>query len=362
MLLLHGTMLLTRAQATTQCLADYNPCGQGLPANFCCSSDTKCMVLASNTTALCCPQGHDCSAITPTTCDVTLMNADDHPNSQILTTALDAELPSCGTTTCCPFGYDCVASGGSLRCVMGKNQATYTSLVSQHTKGVLPTISGSTTSPIPTPTTTSHATPTLANTSSTVTSTAAADAASGIGQGPGAEGSRSAGLIAGSVVAALVLLVGLAILFWTKRRKLSKHLGSLPASRPLPHQHQWQYQAATYDFRKTDPMKASQIKPATFCENLTSSPGYVSVVAFTELEGSTVAQPPPSATHGAQSPVELPASPVSFSMWSRQQDNRRSIRKSSRTTFKPPRATFIPLSRFAAMHRPGHSDEGDNWI
>lgn len=369
MLLLRGTTLLTRAHATTECLDSYNPCGQGLPANFCCAPNTQCVALASNTTALCCPNGRDCTAIAPTTCDVELMNVDDHPNSQILTTALDADLPSCGTATCCPFGYECATSGGSSRCVMGKNQAIYTSLVSQQTKGMLATISQSTASPIPTSTTAnSHSAPSTSITSSAVTNTALAEAPSDTGADPGTAGSRNAGLIAGSVVAALVLLVGgfLAMLFWTKKRKLSNHHGSIPLIGSSSHQHhqqqQWQYQPPTYGIFRTDLMKGPQMNPAAFCETFTASPKRVSVVAFSELEGSATPQRPPSATHKAQSPVELPASPVSFSMWSRQQDSRRSTRNSSRIILGPPRATFAPLSRFAAKHRQENLDQGDNWI
>jgi hypothetical protein len=362
MLSLRRTTLIERAPATQECLDGYNPCGQGLPANFCCSAGNECVALASNTTALCCPKGQDCSAIVPTTCDIELMNADDHPNSQILTTALDGNLPSCGNATCCPFGYECASSGGSLRCVMEKNQAAYTSLVSQQTKGAMATTSGSTTSPSHTPAmATLHSTSSIPVTSSTVTGTAASNAAGGIGADHRAVGSQSAGIIAGSVVAALVLLVGLAIIVWTKRRKHSNHTKNQPGAGSSSHQHQWQYQPPTYDISNAKPMTGSQLYPAKFCETLTSSPAYVSV-AFTELEGSTPSQRPPSATHNAQSPVELPASPVSFSMWSRQQENRGSTRNSSRTIFMPPQTTFLPLSRFAAMQRHGQPPDGDNWI
>lgn len=362
MLLRGSTMLLESARAISQCLDSYNACGQGLPANFCCSPDTECMVLAANTTALCCPKGHDCSAIVPTTCDTELMNATKHPNSPILTTALDSDLPSCGNATCCPFGYDCVSSGGSLRCVVGKNQAVYTSLVPQQTKGVLTTLAQSTTTPVPT-SATAYVDHTSTTALSTAAHTAAANSTTTVGPGPHAAPSARSGIIAGSIVASLVLLVGLAVLFWNKRRKTLDHAArkSVVIPVPPPHQHPWQYPPPAYVISKTGTKKQSQIKPATtFCETLTSSPAYVSVPAFAELQGTTPPQHPPTEMYVPQSPVELPASPLSFSLWSRPAETRKKVRNSATAFFRPPRAAFVPLSRFAATQRSENPD--DNWI
>ncbi|KAB5531230.1 hypothetical protein GE09DRAFT_379203 [Coniochaeta sp. 2T2.1] len=366
MLLHYGMMVLGAAGAASMCLEDNKSCGQGLPANFCCSPDTQCIALASNTTALCCLLGFDCNAITPITCDVELMNAEKHPESSILTTALDAELPSCGKGTCCPFGYECVATGGSLRCIMAKHQAAYTSLVRQQTTGATTTSQATTTTVATSATVTAHFT--TSNAVPLATTTAAADT-SIKPESVGAAG-RSAGLIAGSVVAAIVLLGGLTAVFWTRRRKL-RNLRSQPAKALPPYQnqnqHPWTYQAPAYPayiIPKTDTMKGSHHGPPTICEALTASPAYVSVEAFAELPGTMTSQPPPPKANNAPSPVELPASPVSFSMWSRQQEseNRRTARRSGRKVLRPPRAAFVPLSRFAPTRRSGHPDDGGGWI
>lgn len=361
MLLFRRMTVLERAGTATQCLKGYNMCGQGLPANFCCSPDTNCVVLASKTTAICCPKGNVCNRITPTTCNVELMNVTSHPDSPILTTALDSDLPSCGNSTCCPIGYKCASSGGGTPyCVMGENQAVYTSLVPQQTKGVLSTISHSTTTHTSTSATatadfrTSTTLPLPTSTASANTSTTAPDA-------EGA-GSRSAGVIAGSVAGAIIIFLGLGLFFWAKKRKLSRPPGSVPAPSTSHHQHQWRYQPPAYDISKADPLKGPQMNTATYCETLTVSPAYVPVTTFAELDGTRTSQRTPSMTQVAQPPVELPASPVSFSMWSRQQEGRRSFRNSTRTTFMPPGAAFVPLSRFAATPRHGHPDDGDNWI
>ncbi|KAB5575501.1 hypothetical protein GE09DRAFT_1264900, partial [Coniochaeta sp. 2T2.1] len=297
MLLYYGMMVLGAAGAASMCLEDYKSCGQGLPANFCCSPDTQCIALASNTTALCCPIGFDCNAITPTTCDVGLMNAKNHPESSILTTALDAELPSCGKGTCCPFGYECVTSGGSLRCIMAKNQAVYTSLVRQQTTAATTTSQATMTTVSTSATATAQST--TSNTVSLATTTAAADTTIKP-ESAGAAG-RSAGLIAGPVVAAIVLLGGLTAVFWTRRRKL-RNFRSKPGKELPPyqnqHQHAWPYQPPTY-------------------------PTYIIPVAdpMKEAHQTMTSQSPPPKANNAPSPVELPASPVSFSMWSRQQES-----------------------------------------
>ena len=362
----HGIMLLGTPGVASLCLKDYNLCGQGLPVNFCCSPDTQCIALASNTTALCCPLGFDCNAITPTTCSTELMNAENHPQSPILTTALDAELPSCGKGTCCPFGYECVTTGGALRCVMAKNQAVYTSLVPQQTKSVTTTSRATMTTSSTSATTTADPVTSMAPSSATTTATADTITKP---ESAGASG-RSAGLIAGSVVAVIVLLVGLTFIVWNRRRKL-RDFRSKPAKELPPyqnqHKHPWPYQQPptypAYAFPKTDPMKGPHQIPPKFCKTLTVSPAYAPVEAFAELPTMTP-QPPLPQPHNPPSPIELPASPVSFSMWSRQQETeaRRSARKSRRTILKPPQVALVPLSRFAPTRRSGHPDDGGGWI
>ncbi|KAI0124393.1 hypothetical protein BJ170DRAFT_83622 [Xylariales sp. AK1849] len=100
----------TRAEESQCAIDNYSSCGNGLPDNFCCAPGLTCLSLASNTTALCCPEGFDCSAIQPIICDIDQQNVTAFPNSQVHTTNLEASLPSCGKSTCCPFGYRCNAS------------------------------------------------------------------------------------------------------------------------------------------------------------------------------------------------------------------------------------------------------------
>lgn len=97
----------------------HTQCSQaGLPSNFCCGPSSDCIVLAGNTTVLCCPSGSSCSTIRPIGCDITQQNATANPDLALMTTALTAKLPTCGDS-CCPFGYSCSSSNN---CVLDANQ------------------------------------------------------------------------------------------------------------------------------------------------------------------------------------------------------------------------------------------------
>jgi len=86
------------------------PCAlPGLP-NLCCGQNTDCVVLAGNTTRLCCPTGNSCSTIEPIPCDIQLQNGTSHPENALVTTALTGTPPTC-SDQCCPFGYTCTDTG-----------------------------------------------------------------------------------------------------------------------------------------------------------------------------------------------------------------------------------------------------------
>lgn len=81
-----------------------------LPSDFCCPSDDVCISIASSSSALCCPAGKSCSAITPISCNVQSQNVTQNPDAPIMTTNLTGSLPTCGRN-CCPFGYTCDSTG-----------------------------------------------------------------------------------------------------------------------------------------------------------------------------------------------------------------------------------------------------------
>jgi hypothetical protein len=106
-------------RASTCGNAQDTQCSQaGLPSNFCCGPTSSCIVLAGNTTVLCCPSGSSCSTIKAVGCDISLQNVTANPGISLMTTALTATLPKCGDS-CCPFGYTC---NSAEDCVLDANQ------------------------------------------------------------------------------------------------------------------------------------------------------------------------------------------------------------------------------------------------
>lgn len=119
----------------------------GLPSNFCCGASSECIVLAANTTVLCCPPGSSCSTIKSIGCDISLQNASANADISLMTTALTATLPTCGNQ-CCPFGYSCDSNSN---CVQDANQDTAptTSSTSASTPSASSSTTGASTSVTP---------------------------------------------------------------------------------------------------------------------------------------------------------------------------------------------------------------------
>src|SRR5216117_62762 len=60
------------------------PCRDSkLPSDFCCPPRTTCISLAHSSSALCCPDGDDCTSIMPIPCNVQLQNVKLHPDSPV---------------------------------------------------------------------------------------------------------------------------------------------------------------------------------------------------------------------------------------------------------------------------------------
>ncbi|RKF65449.1 hypothetical protein OnM2_008004 [Erysiphe neolycopersici] len=100
------------------------PCGSGTPLGFCCSQGQKCIQVAGNTTAICCPSGKACSSIVPISCNIQKQNVTANPFSAIKTIALNSSMIKCGTK-CCPFGFFCNSQD---MCIMNADQSPVPSL------------------------------------------------------------------------------------------------------------------------------------------------------------------------------------------------------------------------------------------
>lgn len=374
----------TPLRSQDQCSSSlFQSCGQGLPGNFCCPTNTVCLALASNTTALCCPKGQSCELLHPITCDIQAQNATAYSDSPLLTTALGANLPKCGEG-CCPFGYQCGTTGDDGMCVMAKDQAAYSLLVTQTAQAV----ASKTPTPTSLPTTTMTPTPTSLA-SSTVTSapatngTTAISVHAGIGRG---------GIIAGCSVGLAVLIAGVVFIGWTKREEFFNYLrrrrphrsqsreGSPPDQSPFrppsyqpskPEHEDAKYQPvggrAEMEVRRNTPRltlgpfgnnppffttASYQVPPYTPSAELHTSATHTEVVPDSSRD-------PPAKVQETLSPVELPASPLSFSLWEK---NRNSSRIATTLVPMPPRAAVFPLSKFSPARKPVPPDNLDNFF
>lgn len=110
--------LLPRDDATCHD-SSYAKCSGNFPGNFCCATDSTCMSVNDGKSALCCPQGKDCSIIGTISCDIQQQNATAHPLSQLFSTDLTTTLPKCGNL-CCPAGMTC---SGSSQCVLAQSSS-----------------------------------------------------------------------------------------------------------------------------------------------------------------------------------------------------------------------------------------------
>ncbi|TDZ17732.1 hypothetical protein Cob_v009318 [Colletotrichum orbiculare MAFF 240422] len=222
------SMLLASAQAASlpvifqrqeTCAAQgFSPCGNGLPASFCCQAGATCITLVGNSTVLCCPEGTNCDRISPITCNVSLQDPEAHPDAVIKTTALKSKLTTCGTR-CCPFGYDC---NGADQCVKKADQSE---LPSELPASELPTSTPGPTSSVAIPT----VIPTIIATTSPETTEPGTSSPSAPAQQGGNDGGNDGGGNKNTFPTAIVIGVlcgilagvgiGVALLIFLSRRR-----------------------------------------------------------------------------------------------------------------------------------------------
>ncbi|EFQ29802.1 uncharacterized protein GLRG_04946 [Colletotrichum graminicola M1.001] len=227
---------------------------------FCCPSDTTCLVLAENTTALCCPKGASCDVISPIICDITAQNVIENPTSPIHTTKLKESLPSCGNT---------------------EVSHQHASLAhNEHKDHDVGNANGNPGNDVDTFRERSRGIETISQ------------------PGPGAFNTPGhGGIIAGTTVAAVASAALLTCLLWLKRRSISEKVGSVRWF-PRPWQ-QLRERGSEQDvslprYNSPPPAYTIEMKPP------------FKHTAFRHYSPDSV---------GDIVPVELPATPVSFSVW-----------------------------------------------
>lgn len=264
-------MIFERAAGT--CASGFSKCAQsGLPDNFCCESDATCIVLAANTTVLCCPKGSNCDTIGAITCDLTLQDPAKNPAAEIKTTALNGVLTTCGTS-CCPFGYHC----DGVNCVKDADQSKPPATKPANTK---------TSTTAPTATTVPATTHTTTKASSTVSvsgiSTAAPPTETPVAST--ASTSNTVAIVGGVIggVVGLVLIIAAVVLIRFRRKKklgqqdqLQRHdstssFGNI-ISAPVPHAN---YPNQRLDFlaKGSQSRATSQKSPALSSPTAVASP------------------------------------------------------------------------------------------
>ncbi|EWZ93369.1 hypothetical protein BFJ70_g8388 [Fusarium oxysporum] len=288
-------------------------CGNDLPGDFCCSSQADCKVLAANTTALCCPKNSkgECEIILPITCNIERQNPSTNPEAEVKTLALDRKLKRCGAMNgarrCCPFGYSCK---DDKECVLDKDQdESYAFLLP------VPEYTSATTS-APTSTTTSSSTsdilsvetsevpdrvfqPPSASADPTTSTTESATPDDNEEEEKGS-GISPTGAVTAGTVAGVCCLVGVGIFVWMKwfRKKGDRDTPEMSLARES-----WGY-------------FSTRSAPSTLHLHLARGPDDKFIVTPTTA-GFTPSYPPLAPiVDENQSPVELPATPVSLCMWS----------------------------------------------
>lgn len=207
-----------------------------------------------------------------------MQNATAYPESQIHTTNLDESLPSCGTNTCCPFGYRCNAS---LDCELDQDSVLTTQITT--TQNVSTTTSRA--SPQPT----SHYTTTTSEPSPTPTPSTTNAAPLSTAEYTGVEPSNKAGIAVGSTVGAFSI-VGTLFYCWMRWRR------GIPMFRFPAFARPWQ------QIRSPSTRELSRL-PSWREQNKYGQPetGNWNSVVVEMVEGNQIA--------------ELPATPLSFSFW-----------------------------------------------
>ncbi|KAI2612489.1 uncharacterized protein GGS25DRAFT_475604 [Hypoxylon fragiforme] len=178
------------------------------PASSCCKQGRTCLVLAANTTVICCPDGADCSQIGNIPCDLSRQLFD--PSSDIQTSWHEGHLPECGDA-CCPWGYHCELNTCALNDdqneLPGDDQSSSTSTSSTSSPTTSTTRPSSATSSTATTNTTSQASPTAVPSITLTPAQGQGDASSSSTLSTGETAGIAVGAVLGTAIVALLLYV-----------------------------------------------------------------------------------------------------------------------------------------------------------
>ena len=274
---------LTSRNAELSCPnSNYTTCGNGLPLNFCCQTGQFCLSLAANTTSVCCRDKANCSNILPIPCNIQDQNVTISPYSPVHTTALNSALPRCGISqdgnvTCCPFGFLC--AGGT--CFLNTDQGldSYGSLIS----GSMNRVNAET----------SAATPTLSALAAARATATDISMSLSTSREQGSPDVKLIGIAVGCSVSGFLILSLFIFLLWRKRSQSASlyRTQTCPADKIIP-----LHPVSRQNWDTPSKMQPIRPKPSVLPIHVTSVP-----------------------TSYPEHPLiaELPATPVSYSVWNR---------------------------------------------
>lgn len=300
---------LRQRQRTSEdsCPSNFDQCGNGLPDEFCCKSTDTCIALADNSSVLCCPDGGTCSSIRPITCSIAVQNATAYPTSSVHSTDLTGTLPVCGrdssgSDTCCPFGYSC---NEESVCVLTQTETPVsTGILATATSGLPPG---------PTTTDSVGITATSSTAESTYTVTMPTYVSDSDRGRSSSDRPKTIGIATGSAVGGVAAVAGILVFAWVKRRRIKET--AKQKQQPIKQR-----------FSETPPpLPPKEFPyPAPKRKRRSMIPSWVPSVI------------------NRSAPVELPATPVSFSAWNNQWDGvqppNRAHRPYPRDSMSPPQA------------------------
>jgi hypothetical protein len=208
------------ARQDTCAAGGLSSCSKNLPDSFCCPQKSRCISLAGDTSALCCPEGRDCERIKPIICDTAAQDVDKFPTAPIKTTVFDVELKKCNGDRCCPFGYTCAGT----ECLRDEDQ-------SKAPQGdAKPEPSGTATT-VPSPSKTGV--PSVVIVTPGETNSAPADSVVPSDEST-SPGPNTAAIIGGVVGGIVFLLIVAALIFFFTRRANKRHGGLTEKPKPKP--------------------------------------------------------------------------------------------------------------------------------
>lgn len=314
---------LTCANSTATACSTVDP---RLPGNICCGTGTSCISIDNGSSAICCPDGFDCSAIQPILCEISLQDPSQHPDSAIQTTLLNSTLHKCGNNACCPFGYSCSGSN----CLLDIDESK-----GFHQKGTTTSVpdASSTSSPTATATAPSGIDSSKSQTSEKVNKFPAAAIAAGF----------FPGMLAGALLAIIL------VLFCGRRRTKDSRPSSDDSSNYKSHT-RGDSNDNKYDISDPIPLETQSARSDFLGRTTTRAKSFFSTKSPRVVSGDSWKAPTPPVPHNIPQQMSGGLVPVTPDRQPREEMSRQPSTESI-TVYSPPTTSQVAPVRGMASQR-----------